>query len=415
MGAALAHHRKLEVLHVTEVPEQMYLADVLDEDHQSIALSRRIHVMAEEEDVNLEYNTTVSHDVVKTIHKVADRLHCEWVVMESAGRRTKGITFQNQLGWLQDHLPCNLAVFKDAGVRYIRKILVFAEPGPHDSLVVTTADHLADIYKADLSFACYVEADEEPINLQAKVDYVDQLRDLCVNKTELVKLEGSSEMLAIEKATERYDLLIMGAPPPRTFSTRLFGTTKDVLTRNSACSVLWLKTPSEQTHDALNVVQRRSGGEFKFMDYISPDSVETKVAVQKKEELFRMATEKLAGKFDDEISPLIINTALWEREQMQVTSVGKGVAMPHATLSRAATGSSTIAVYALEKPIDFGAPNGAKVDICFFTMGPPSDRQIHLEILSHLSKIALDTDCLKSLRAAETAEELYERIRQFCS
>ena len=122
MGAALAHHRKLEVLHVTEVPEQMYLADVLDEDHQSIALSRRIHVMAEEEDVNLEYNTTVSHDVVKTIHKVADRLHCEWVVMESAGRRTKGITFQNQLGWLQDHLPCNLAVFKDAGVRYLSLI-----------------------------------------------------------------------------------------------------------------------------------------------------------------------------------------------------------------------------------------------------------------------------------------------------
>ena len=135
MGAALAHHRKLEVLHVTEVPEQMYLADVLDEDHLSIALSRRIHVMAEEEDVNLEYDTVVSHDVVKTIHKVADQLHCEWVVMESARRRTKGITFQNQLGWLQDHLPCNLAVFKDAGVRYIRKILVFAEPGPHLSLI----------------------------------------------------------------------------------------------------------------------------------------------------------------------------------------------------------------------------------------------------------------------------------------
>ena len=415
MGAALAHHRKLEVLHVTEVPEQMYLADVLDEDHQSIALSRRIHVMAEEEDVNLEYNTTVSHDVVKTIHKVADRLHCEWVVMESAGRRTKGITFQNQLGWLQDHLPCNLAVFKDAGVRYIRKILVFAEPGPHDSLVVTTADHLADIYKADLSFVCHVEPNEEPINLQAKVDYVDQLRDLCINKTELVKLEGSSEMLAVEKATERYDLLIMGAPPPRTFSTRLFGTAKDVLTRNSACSVLWLKTPSEQIHDALNVVQRRSAGEFKLTDYISPDCVQTKVSVQKKEELFRMATEKLAGKFADEISPVIINTALWEREQMQVTSVGKGVAMPHATLSRAPTGSSTIAVYALDKAIDFGAPNGAKVDICFFTMGPPSDRQIHLEILSHLSKMALDNDCLNSLRSAESAEELYERIRRFFS
>jgi amino acid transporter/mannitol/fructose-specific phosphotransferase system IIA component (Ntr-type) len=414
MGAALAHHRKLEVLHVTEVPEQMYLADVLDEDHLSIALSRRIHVMAEEEEVNLEYNTTVSHDVVKTIHNVADRLHCEWVVMEAAGRRTKGITFQNQLGWLQDHLPCNLAVFKDAGVRYIRKIIVFAEPGPHDSLVVTTADHLADIYKADLSFVCFVDDNEEPINVQAKVDYIDQLRDLCVNKTEIVKVSGHNEMLAIEKTTEKYDLLIMGAPPPRTFSTRLFGTSKDLLTRNAACSVLWLKTPVEQIHDTLNVVERGIGGaDLDFMKYLSVDSIETNIKVQKKEELFRLATEKIADKFDDEISPLIIQTALWEREQLQVTSVGNGVAMPHATLSRAPTGSSAIAVFTLENEIDFGAPNGAKVGICFFTMGPPSDRQIHLEILSQLSKVALDKECLEKLRSAQSPEELYEGIRNF--
>ena len=415
MGAALAHHRKLEVLHVTEVPEQMYLADVLEEDHLSIALNRRIHIMAEAEDVNLEYNTTVSHDVVKTIHKVADRLHCEWVVMESASRRTKGITFQNQLGWLQDHLPCNLAVFKDAGVRYIRKILVFAEPGPHDSLVVTTADHLADIYKADLSFACYVSDNEEPINIQAKVDYVDQLRDLCANETEMVQLSGDSEMLAIEKATERYDLLIMGAPPPRTFKTRLFGTDKDKLTRMAACSVLWLKTPSEQTHDALNVVKRGSQSGFDLMNYISPDSIYTGVKVQKKEELFRLATDEIATKFDDEISPLIIGTALWEREQMQVTSVGHGIAMPHATLSRAPTGSSAIAVYLLENEIDFGAPNRAKVDLCFFTMGPPADRQIHLEILSKIARMALNQECLADLRSSTTPEELFEHIRKFCS
>ncbi len=415
MGAALAHHRKLEVLHVTEVPEQLILADVLEEDHLSIALRRRIHVMAEEEDVNLEYDTTVSHDVVQTIHKVADRLHCEWVVMESASRRTKGITFQNQLGWLQDHLPCNLAVFKDAGVRYIRKIMVFAEPGPHDSLVVTTADHLADIYKADLSFVCFVDENEEPINVQAKVDYVDQLRDLCVNKTEMVQLSGYSEMSAIEKATERFDLLVMGAPPPRTLSTRLFGTEKDLLTRNSACSVLWLKTPSEQTHDALNVVHRESESDFDLMKYISVDSIKTGVKVQKKEELFRLATEEIAGEFDDEISPLIISTALWEREQMQVTSVGNGIAMPHATLSRAPTGSSTIAIYTLANEINFGAPNGAKVDICFFTMGPPADRQVHLEILSQLSRMALNEKCLEDLRSAPTPEDLYECIRKFCS
>ena len=412
MGAALAHGRKLEVLYVTEVPEQMYLADVVEEDHQSIALSRRIHVMAEEENVNLEYNEAVSHDVVQTIHGVADRLHCEWVVMESARRRTRGITFQNQLGWLQDHLPCNLAVFKDAGVRYIRKILVHAEPGPHDSLVVSIADHLAEIYQATLSFVCYLPVDEEPINMQAKIDYVDQIRELCANPTETVVLQGQSELQAIEKETEKFDLLVMGAPPPRTFSSRLFGTDRDKLTRHSACSVLWLKTPSAQIHDALNVVNRGLKHDFDMMKHLTADNVMPHVEVKKKEELFRMATEKLANHYQD-ISPAIINAALWEREQMQVTAVGNGVAMPHATLARAPAGSSTISVFVLKDEIDFGAPNGASVDICFFTMGPPSDRQTHLGILSELSRMALNKDFLDSLRSATTAEELYKLISEF--
>ncbi len=121
--------------------------------------------MAEEVQVNLEYDEVVTHDVVQTIYGVADRLHCEWVVMESARRLARGITFQHQLGWIQDYLSCNLAVFKDAGARYMRQILVYTEPGPHDSLVVSVADHLADIYRAKLSFACFQRDDEAPINI----------------------------------------------------------------------------------------------------------------------------------------------------------------------------------------------------------------------------------------------------------
>ena len=415
MGAALAHERKLEVLHVTEVPEQMNLADVLEEDHFSVSLSRRIHVMAEEENVNLEYNTAVSHDVVHTIHDVADRLDCEWVVMEAASQRSTGITFQNQLGWLQDHLPCNLAVFKDAGVRYIRKILIFAEPGPHDSLVVTTADHLAEIYKAELYFICFVADNEEPINSQARADYVDQLCELCVSPTHAVVLRGPNEMLAIDKATEQYDLLIMGASPPRTFASRLFGTDKDKLTRRSACSVLWLRTPQSGTHRTIDVVQQASDREFNLLDYISLDTIAAKVSEQKKEAVFRLATDRLVGHYKEDISPIIIGTALWEREQMQNTAVGNGVAMPHATLARANPGDSAVSIVTLENEIDFGAPTGNRVDVCFFTTGPPADRQIHLQILSVLAKMALDRQFMSELRASKTAEEVFEKVRQFVS
>ena len=411
MAAALAHGRKLEVLHVTAVPEQLHLADALEDDKQTNALSRRIHIMAEEEAVQLEYNKTVSRDVVHTIHEVANQLHCEWVVMESSRRRHRGITFQNPLGWLQDHLPCNLAVFKDAGVRYIRQILVYAEPGPHDALVVSTADHLARIYKAELNLVCFVKDDLDAAAAQARVDYIDQLMEMCISKTKVVMLHGPDELKAIEAATQDDDLLIMGAPPDRSILGRWFGTPKDRLTRNAACSVLWLKTARTQTHEAFDMANLKVEQEFKLMNYLSAETSQVGLKVSKKEELFRYATELFSGRYQEDISPVVISTALWEREQMQNTSVGNGVAMPHATLSRAPESGSHIAILKTENPIEYGAPDGKKCDIFFFTLGPPSARTTHLKILAKLSRLMLNTDLLDQIRDASTSEELIERTR----
>ncbi len=412
MGAALAHDRQLEVLHVSAIPEQLSLADSLEEDHQSISLRRRVHAMAREEGVALDYNTTVSRDVVHTIHSVADRLHCEWVVMESAQRRQWGVTFQNPLGWLQDHLPCNLAVFKDAGVRYIRKILVYAEPGPHDSLVVTTADHLAKVYQAELDFICFSHDGLDVHSAQARADYIDQLREMCVSPSNAIVLHGDNEMEAIEKAADSHDLLIMGAPPDRSFVARLLGTPKDKLTRNASCSVLWLKTPRSQTHGSFDVAHLPVEREFNLMDYLAANCTQIGLSLPKKEDYFRLASDVFAGLYDDDISPIIITTALWEREQMQNTSVGAGVAMPHATLARAKPGQSFVAILKAAKPIDYGAPDGKQVDIFFFTMGPPSDRTVHLKILAELSKLTLHTSMLEEIRSAQTSEEILAITRR---
>ena len=411
MAAALAHGRKLEVLHVTAVPEQLHLADALEDDKQTNALSRRIHVMAEEEAVQLEYNKTVSRDVVHTIHEVADQLHCEWVVMESSRRRHRGITFQNPLGWLQDHLPCNLAVFKDAGVRYIRQILVYAEPGPHDSLVVSTADHLAQIYKAELNLVCFVEDDLDAAAAQTRVDYIDQLMEMCVSKSKAVMLHGPNELKAIEAATQDDDLLIMGAPPDRSILGRWFGTPKDRLTRNAACSVLWLKTARTQTHEAFDIANLKVEQDFDLMNYLSTETSQVGLKISKKEELFRYATELFAGRYEEDISRVVISTALWEREQMQNTSVGNGVAMPHATLARAPESGSHIAILKTENPIEYSAPDSKKCDVFFFTLGPPSARTTHLKILAKLSRLILNTDLLDQIRDASTSGELIERTR----
>lgn len=411
MGASLAHGRKLEGLHVTAVPEQIYLADALEDDQQSVALHRRIHAMAEVEKVDLEYDQAVTRDVVGTIHKVASRLQCEWVVMESAGRRRFGISFQNPLGWLQDHLGCNLAVFKDAGVRYIRQILVFAEPGPNDSLVVTTADHLAQLYDAELNFICYEGDGQDPLSTQARADYVDQLRDLCVSPISAVVIHGKDELDAVSKVTGGYDLMIMGAAPTRTLLGHLVGTKKDNLTRRAECSVLCLKTPFLQTHEVFDIEHLPVEQEFDLLSFVDPKCVEVNIKESKKESLFRTATERLSIHYP-EISPIVINSALWEREQLQSTSVGQGVAIPHATLTQAGATDTAIAISTTAKPIDYAAPNQEEVDVFFFTTGSPNNRQTHLKILAEISRLCKRTNFLSKAREATTSPEVIDAIRE---
>ena len=97
---------------------------------------------------------------------------------------------------------------------------------------------------------------------------------------------------------------------------------------------------------------------------------------------------------------------------MQNTSVGNGVAMPHATLARAPESGSHIAILTTEKPIDYGSPDGKKCDVFFFTLGPPSARTTHLKILAELSRLILNTDLLDQIRDASTSEELIQRTRK---
>ncbi len=405
MGASLAHGRKLEVLLITNVPEQVQLADAMDEDQHSVALRRRIHTMAEVENVQLLYEETVTRDVVNTIHEVAQRLDCEWVVMESAGRRRFGMSMQNPLGWLQDHLNCNLAVFKDEGIRYIREILVFAEPGPHDSLVVATADHLALVYKAQLNFICFVPDGSDSPSAQARADYIDQLRDLCVSPTKAVVLGGAGELDAIQQASSAYDLMIMGAAPNRTLAGRLLGTAKDRLTRDAECSVLWLKTPAAHTHEAFDIEHLPVEKEFDLGSFVDEKLIRAKLEIGKKEDLFRFATELLVSHYPD-ISPIVIRSALWEREQLQNTFVGNGLAMPHATLAQAGSTDSTVAILTTAIPIDYGRDEKAEVFI--FTTGSPNQRQDHLKILAELSRLCLKTDFLEQTKNATTSEKILE-------
>ncbi len=410
MGAAIAHGQRVEVLRITAVPEQIQLADALADDEADVALSRRLDAMAEAEGLDLDFINTASRDVVKTVFSVADRVHCEWVVIEDTGQRDFAITSQNQLGWLNDHLPAKLAVFKDAGIRYIRQILVYAEPGPHDALVVNTADHLAQVYDADLNFVCFLADGGDPNENQARADYVDQLGELCVSRNRVVILNGKNELAAIQTKSAGYDLLVMGAPAgDRTIRGRLFGSPKDNLTRRANCSVLWLKTPRSQSHQSFNLELRGRTG-FDLLHYVPAGLTHARMELKSKDTLFRFASRQFAEHLPD-LNADTLNKAFWDREQMQNTGVGKGVALPHATLSSASDLESAVAVITASEPIDYDVSRGEKVDVFFFTIGAPGERQTHLGILAAIARLTLDAEFMEQLRAAPSGQDIQALLR----
>ncbi len=243
VGAALANGELVEVVHVTELPYQTVLDAMLEEEEVIQSLQRRITAMSQDKNHKVHFDAVVTHDLVETIHDIGDRLHCDWLVLAWEGRSGQGLFVRNPIGWLITHLSCNLALFRDAGVRYVREILVYTEHGPHDALVAATADHLAEIYSAQLTFVCVVSEGIDEQKIKEETDYVIELKNLCKCSSKSLVISGKDPTNAIIQASIGYDLLVCGSPAKESLRQVILGTQHDKLTEGAACSVLRLTTP----------------------------------------------------------------------------------------------------------------------------------------------------------------------------
>jgi mannitol/fructose-specific phosphotransferase system IIA component (Ntr-type) len=401
----------VEVLHVTDVPDQVSLAAVALEDSVEItALRRRVLAMSEEKQATLRVSPIVTRDVVQTVHEATQSMECEWVVMAWQGKTSNRFGILSPLGWLADHLSCNLALYKDAGVRYIRHILVYAEPGPDDALVVSTADLLAKQNNAEITFVRFVSDDADAPSLQSQGDYLDQLRTLCTVPTRSLILRGENELEAISGATAGYDLMVLGAPPETSFAKRLLGTDRDKLTESATCSVLRLKTSKVGTkHPSVITSIAPAEDPHGILHFLDENCAQSKIEVTRKEALFTHMSQAFS-KSHPQLSAEAVEKALWEREKAQNTSIGMGIALPHATLPEAQ--QTILGLFTTASPIDFQSPDGSKTDLFFVTIGPPRARQTHLVLLSTLSRMIVTEGFATKLRASTNQSALLDVLRQ---
>ncbi len=405
VGAALAEGGRIEVLNITEVPEQLAL-DHSDEDPATRSLRRRLTAMATDKALDLVFADVRSHDSVRTVSDATAAFSCEWAVMQWQGRSLHGIGILSPLGWLGDHLPCHLAVFKDAGIRYTREILVHPEPGPNDALVAHSADTLAQIHGARLTFVGWVADGAPESELESRRQYLDALRPLCATPAEIRIVRGEARLEALVSVSAAYDLLVMGAPPEVSLLQRFRGTEGDRLTDRAACSVLRLKTSKHAPHRSVEKAPRRRsrGG---LADFLPGLGAAARLGATRKDAVFAQVAERMAELVPSH-APAVILEGLLAREKTQSTSLGMGIAIPHATLE--GLDRTHLAVVTLERPVDYGALDQQPVDLLFVTVGPPADRERHLVLLSSLARLIRAGALVTELRAARTSDDIVAAV-----
>lgn len=107
-------------------------------------------------------------------------------------------------------------------------------------------------------------------------------------------------------------------------------------------------------------------------------------------------------------SPAELATPLAAREALGTTGIGDGIAIPHARLSGL---GRPLALFArLDRPVDWRAIDGQKVDLVFLLLSPETDPGLHLQALAGVTRRLRDGEVARGLRAAPDAAELRRRL-----
>jgi PTS system nitrogen regulatory IIA component len=129
-------------------------------------------------------------------------------------------------------------------------------------------------------------------------------------------------------------------------------------------------------------------------------------AFSKNEALSLLASLLATGSI--EVPPTNIERVLVEREQLQSTGIGDGVAIPHGALSE--LDSQVASLLIAPDGVEFAAIDGHKVTILFAVVGPKRATGEHLKTLARVSRLLRNRGFREQLVAAPTPGAAYDLV-----
>jgi nitrogen PTS system EIIA component len=148
---------------------------------------------------------------------------------------------------------------------------------------------------------------------------------------------------------------------------------------------------------------------------ISSNAVISNNEIKSKKRALELLAEQLASEatrvnqpLDEDIDALDIFQLLTDREKLGSTSMGHGVALPHARTSL--TEHAIGAFLKLDDGVDFDSPDNQKTDLIFALMVPEHYTDEHLKILAYLATLFNNANFCKEIRESANNKEVYDHL-----
>lgn len=146
---------------------------------------------------------------------------------------------------------------------------------------------------------------------------------------------------------------------------------------------------------------------MKITDLICKESVDLNLKASSKQEAIAKVVE-LMGKSGNILDLQKYQEAVLRREEEGSTGIGEGVAIPHAKSESVKQASISAVVF--PDGVDFDSLDGEKVKLLFMIAAPSGANNTHLEILSQLSELLMQSDFVEQLILAKSVDEFFAVI-----
>jgi nitrogen PTS system EIIA component len=148
---------------------------------------------------------------------------------------------------------------------------------------------------------------------------------------------------------------------------------------------------------------------MKIMDILVRDAVILDIQSKVKHDVLRELAAALAAAEPSLEADRLLQVLL-ERESLQSTGIGDGVAIPHGKLPGL---SRLVASFARSREgVDFESIDGQKTHLFFLLVVPEQSGGQHLKALARISRFFRDASFRKSLAEAESLDDVFHAIEE---